>query len=275
MKDFPVNVFPDVKRDDFKKYTKKNVTEDYIKENLKRKGWECYKPFTDVGLDLVASKLVDGKRIYRFIQIKTRALVDGKFGYTLTPKDFITDPRKYYCLYCDTTDDVFLISTYDYLKMCTDHYQIGFGHFASPTFRTYNNKLNSLKYDQKTKKWSWSYNAKDGYPKGTVTFEKFLNDEGLANMEKTTFDDNLEDYLAKITQMKFDLFYKFNKTKSNEALFDGITETYIMKSLRNNVTRSNDDYIKTLTTIKNFFKRNYPELYESHLKYEKGGEDDE
>ena len=32
--DFPINVFPDVERDAFSKYTKKNVTEDYIYEKL-------------------------------------------------------------------------------------------------------------------------------------------------------------------------------------------------------------------------------------------------
>ena len=275
-KDFPINVFPDVKRDDFKKYTKKNVTEDYIKENLKRKGWECFKPFTDVGLDLIAIKDINGKKIYRYIQIKTRALKDGFFGYTLTPKDFITDPRKFYLLYCDTTDDVILISTYDYLKMCDDNYQIGMTHFASPSFRTYNNKLNSLRYDENTKKWCWKYNASGGHPAGEVHFDKFLNDSGLKGMEDTTIDDHFDTYLKAVTDLKYKLFYRFNKTKSNEVLFDGITDAYIMKSLFRNINRTEKDYIAQVEKIRNDFKNNYPKLYESHLGYEKDeGEGDE
>ena len=74
MGNFPINVFPDVERTAFKKFLKKNVTEDYVKENLKLRGWECYKPFTDTGIDLLATKVFDNKRVYRYIQIKTRAL---------------------------------------------------------------------------------------------------------------------------------------------------------------------------------------------------------
>lgn len=276
VKDFPVNVFPDVKRDDFKKYTKKNVTEDYIKENLKRKGWECFKPFTDVGLDLIAIKDVGDTKVYRYIQIKTRSLVDGFFGYTLTPKDFITDPRKFYLFYCDTTDDVILMSTYDYLKMCDLHYPIGITHFASPSFRTYNNKLNSLRYDAKTKEWSWKYNGLNGHPGGVVKFDKYLNDKGLALMECPVIDENLDLHIKAVTELKYKLFYRFNRTKSNEALFDGITDAYILKSLRNNINRDKNDYVKQVEKIRKDFKSNYPKLYESHLKYERDeGEDNE
>ena len=78
--DFPVNVFPDVERDAFSKYTKKNVTEDYIYENLKLQGWTCYKPFVDTGIDIIATKEdSNGRKIYRYIQVKTRELSKNTF----------------------------------------------------------------------------------------------------------------------------------------------------------------------------------------------------
>lgn len=94
MKEFPTNVFPDVERSAFRKFSKKNVTEDYIKENLRLSGWDCYSPFTDTGLDLIATKTINGQTIYRYIQIKTRSFEgDNHIGFTLKSKDFETDCR--------------------------------------------------------------------------------------------------------------------------------------------------------------------------------------
>ena len=276
-KDFPINVFPDVNPADFKKYNKKNVTEDYIKENLKRKGWECYKPFTDTGIDLIATKTIKDTKIYRYIQIKTRSLVDNKFGYTLTPKDFVTDPRKFYLLFCDTTNDVILISTYDYLKMCDDNYGIGKSHFGSPSFRTYNNKLNSLTFDEEKNKWFWRYKKVDGIPGRTVYFDNYLNDKGLKNMENPKYDNRFDYYLKKVTDLKFKLFYKLNKTSDNKTLFaKKSVDAKIQKALKANTKKSDDDYKKQIEEIRSSFSVNYPQLYKSHLGYEKGeGKDDE
>ena len=189
MKDFPINVFPDVERNAFKKHLKKNVTEDYIKENLKLKGWECYKPFTDTGIDLIATKIIEGTRVYRYIQIKTRVLgKDNKFGYTLTSKDFVTDPRKIYVLFCDTENDVIILPTYDYLKIFYENERMGKSHFATPSFRNNNNKLNSLKCVNG--RWGWYF----GKGKSHVDFTQYVNEQGLSKIDSLDIDNNFEKY---------------------------------------------------------------------------------
>lgn len=261
-KDFPVNVFPDVERNAFKKFSKKNVTEDYIKENLKRKGWECYKPFTDTGIDLLATKLVDGIKIYRYIQIKTRSLdSDDKFGYTLTSKDFVTDPRKFYFLYCDTTDDVLILSTYDYLKMFFDIDTLGLTHFAVPSFRKNNNKLNSLKYSDGL--WKWSY----GYRGQFVDMTAYLNDSGLSKMESTNIEKNYEHLINEISDMKFKMFYRLKSTSDNNDLFKDNTGESIKDSLKKFSQINRREYIKRIKKIKTEFRSRNKDLYESHCRY--------
>ena len=262
MKDFPINVFPDVERNAFKKFSKKNVTEDYIKENLKRKGWECYKPFTDTGIDLLATKIIDGKRIYRYIQIKTRALSDKNvFGYTLTSKDFVTDPRKIYFLFCDSNDDVVILSTYDYLKIFYEIEELGKTHFAIPAFRNNNNKLNSLKYVNE--KWEWHYGRKKKF----VDFSPYINDLGLKRIDSLDIEENYEDYLSKITKMKFELFYKLGKTPSNSTLFKDKFGDEINKELNDFRNKASVDYINYISKIKKDFSRDDPDLYASHRRY--------
>jgi len=262
MKDFPINVFPDVERNAFKKFSKKNVTEDYIKENLKRKGWECYKPFTDTGIDLLATKIIDGKRIYRYIQIKTRALSDKNvFGYTLTSKDFVTDPRKIYFLFCDSNDDVVILSTYDYLKIFYEIEELGKTHFAIPAFRNNNNKLNSLKYINE--KWEWHYGRKKKF----VDFSPYVNDSGLEKMDSLDIEEHYEDYVEKIVKMKFELFYRLSKTRGNSMLFDDNTGEEINRELVNLRDMSEADYIARISKIENDFSNGNPELYASHRRY--------
>lgn len=261
-KDFPVNVFPDVERNAFKKFSKKNVTEDYIKENLKRKGWECYKPFTDTGIDLLATKVIGETRVYRYIQIKTRSLDEENiFGYTLTSKDFVTDPRKIYFLFCDTTDDIIILSTYDYLKIFYENEELGKTHFAIPSFRNNNNKLNSLQYVDG--KWEWHYGREGSF----VDFSPYLNDLGLKKIDSLEIEEHYEEYLGKIIKMKFKLFYKLGKTPGNSTLFKDKTGKKINQELEELRKLQDCDYVEQIDKIKNNFAINSPELYASHCKY--------
>lgn len=265
MKDyeFPVNVFPDVKRDAFSKYTKKNVTEDYIYENLKLQGWTCYKPFVDTGIDIIATKKdKNGKRIYRYIQVKTRELKKSLFGYTLKPKDFRVDPRHFFLFFCDTVNDIILIGMYDYIKLFYDNKEMGINHFANPAFRNNNHKLNSLKYHNG--KWSWSYRTSSGM--NTVYFDEWLNEKGLEKMEATTIDYNLREISDKIAKMKYEMFYKINKTSSNKELITG-KEEKIEKAMKEIKNISSSDYVEKINKIEEMFKKEYPELYVSHEGY--------
>ena len=233
MKDFPINVFPDVERNAFKKHLKKNVTEDYIKENLKLKGWKCYKPFTDTGIDLVATKIIEGNRVYRYIQIKTRVLDgDNKFGYTLTSKDFVTDPKKVYILFCDTENDVLILPTYDYLKIFYEKACMGESHFAAPSFRNNNNKLNSLKYVDE--KWRG---------KDHVDFTPYVNEKGLSRIDSLDIENNYEKYLKAIVEMKFEMFYKMKKTTGNTQLFEDGLDEKIKKALEQTRDITGNKYV--------------------------------
>ena len=261
MKDFPINVFPDVERNAFKKFSKKNVTEDYIKENLKRKGWECYKPFTDTGIDLLATKIIDSKRIYRYIQIKTRALDDDIFGYSLTSKDFVTDPRKIYFLFCDTVDDVIILSSYDYFKIFYENEELGNTHFAIPSFRNNNNKLNSLQYVDG--KWEWHYGREGAF----VDFTPYVNDLGLERIDSLNIEEHYDEYLEEIVRMKFELFYKLGKTTKNTMLFKDTTGEEINRELTNLRNMSATQYVERINKVKNDFQRENPDLYASHCKY--------
>ena len=260
--DFPQNVFPDVKRDSFKKHLKKNVTEDYIKENFKLRGWECYKPFTDTGIDLIATKIIDGTRVYRYIQIKTRAIGDDKtFGYTLTSKDFVTDPKKIYFLFCDTENDVIILPTYDYLKIFYENESIGKSHFATPSFRNNNNKLNSLKCIDG--QWRWYY----GKSKKYVDFTQYVNENGLSKIESLDIETNYQQYLKEIVNMKFEMFYKMSKTSGNSILFKDNTSNKISNQLEKLRTINEDEYVERIKKIDDDFKENSPKLYDSHRGY--------
>ena len=278
MKNFPQNVFPDVERNAFKKFSKKNVTEDYIKENLKLQGWDCYAPFTDTGLDLIATKEVDGRLIYRFIQIKTRSLDSkGKFGFTLKSKDFETDCRKFFFFYCDSDsndnliDDVLIISMYDYMNLCYENKEIGLSHFGTASFKNGNNKINSIKCEVNKKEdeennWTWVFQRKK------LSLNKYLNNNGLKLFNSTDYDDNLETKNAVIGRIKKELFYAFekgNKNAKTNCLFeDGDdTGTNISTYMKKRSNILPEKYIKDIGLIAKAFKSKYPELYESHLRY--------
>lgn len=90
--------------------------------------------------------------ITRFIQIKTREVNGNKeeersFGYTLTSKDFRTDPHHVFLLFSDFTLDFIILPMYDYLKFFYDNKVAGSTHFSTPSFRKKkkNNKMNQLK----------------------------------------------------------------------------------------------------------------------------------
>lgn len=262
--DFPINVFPDVERDAFSKYTKKNVTEDYIYENLKLHGWTCYKPFVDTGIDIIATKEKEkGYRIYRYIQVKTRELsTTDTFGYTLKPKDFRVDPRHFFLFFCDTVNEIILIGMYDYMKLFYENNEMGINHFANPTFRNNNNKLNSLKYAES--RWSWTYRSLEGMK--TVFFDKWVNKNGLNKMEETYIDENLHEMSEEIAKMKNEMFYKINKTTSNSQLLNG-KEGIINRKMKEMQSISPEEYINMYNKIEDNFKKENEDLYASHERY--------
>jgi hypothetical protein len=202
---FPTNPFPDVDPRDFNKLNKERVTEDYVAENLVLCGWKVFEPFTDTGIDMIISKevcpyghtsLFSSEKylcsrcqskpisILRFLQVKTRSLKGQIFGFTVRPKDLRVDPRHVYLLYCDTTNDFFIVPVFDYLSFFE---KIRSNPFSAPSFRRENQKLNSLRYDKRTGDWYW----------GSHSWEDFRNVNGLKLLQNPDIDINLEKWVQR------------------------------------------------------------------------------
>ncbi len=261
MVEFPIDVFDDVRPKDFDKHNKKHVTEDYVSENFKICGWTVYRPFNDTGIDIVVSKKVCPNdhtkwfedtttqsnckvcttslmKITRFIQVKTREVTEGQltqvFGYTLQSKDFRTDPRHVFLLYSDYTKHFIILPMYDYLKIFHSNIDIGRSHFGTPSFRKGNNKLNSLRYDTGTNRWTWS-----GRHSKAISFDSYVNDKGLELISKTEIDTKFAQYALEISKMKFELFYNYSRGAQGSQ----DTEKKIQTFIQNKIIQSPQDIV--------------------------------
>jgi len=229
---FPENPFPDVDPEEFHKLNKKEVTEDFVSENLRNAGWKVSSFFADTGIDRMISKRVcpnnhtsilegsvgekcpdcdaDTIEIRRFLQIKTREVKGDKnmFGFTLTPSDFRTDPRHTFVLYSDNTRDIMFISVYEYLKFFKE---IDYQWHSTPTFKQGNGKLNNWRYDESSDKWYFTHGRGRG---NNYSWEEYRNDEGLKKMQNPEIDKNLEEYIEKTKSLKME---EFKKLKSGRT----------------------------------------------------------
>lgn len=275
---FPTNPFEDVKPSDFNKLNKKEVTEDFVGENFRLLHWEIYKPFTDTGIDRIIVKSIcpDGHtkldqnlknkkcnvcgkspiEITRFIQVKTRKLVNNIFGFTLKSKDIRVDPRHIFLLYSDNT----AVNKQDFLvlpvKELLSFFESTTNPFASKSFRTGNNKMNNLKYDPNKDTWSWM-----GY-----SWEKYRNINGLKLLQDPQIDLNLTKEVKITRNIANNVQYAFNKGNSYTSEIEELVnrelerkrKLYADKSkileLRNNV----DSYLNKICN---------PETLESSRKY--------
>lgn len=260
-KNFPKNVFPDSKPSDFTKLNKKNVTEDFVAENLVEMGWRIFRPFNDTGIDLILMKKVcsnnctplnekevsekciscgrDNIYILRYVQVKTRSLKKGIFGFTLTSKDLRVDPRHFFILYCDTTLDLFFISIYEYLQFFTT---IGSNPFSTMSFRKGNQKLNSLRYNQIADKWTWSKKS----------WEKFRNENGLRLLQNIDYDINLESWITKVREKSDELIMTYKGISSIEPeINDYLKKRIIKEELVLNNRKSSYDNIKSTVNQEN------------------------
>lgn len=275
-------VFPNITNENeyFPKYTKKIVSEDFIAENFREKGWSVFTPYDDTGIDMVITKTIntnDGtpKKMTRFIQLKTRALVpedkDGVFnlGYVLSLKDFRDDPRGVIILFNDDNSitgkyDCFIIPMYNYIKFFYDNSSFsdknkntfGDSHFSTKAFRNENNKINNLHYHKDKK--TFVYNSK-------ANFNIFSEMKGYNLMASSDIDDNFEKYKEEINTMKNNLLYHKKDYSSDEDKELKIIFSDIKKETNNDRKNRFDSIKKSIDSDSRFT----PEIMESIKKYNK------
>jgi hypothetical protein len=260
---------------DFNKLNKKRVTEDFVSENLKIMGWDVYEPFTDTGIDRMISKKVCPKGhtpinksekttcetygeksidIVRFVQVKTRALRNGIFGFTLKSKDIRIDLRHLFILYCDTIPDFLFVSVYEYLTFFA---AIGNNPFSSVSFRKGNNKLNSLKFNADEKTWSWNGHS----------WEKFRNANGLKLIQNPNIDLRLSKLIKDTRTLSNQLLMKFSAGNSYPVKLEVLINKVLRLKLelysdKHNVVKEREGVLDHLKkTIKD------PNIFDSIMKY--------
>lgn len=260
---------------DFNKLNKKRVTEDFVSENLKIMGWDVYEPFTDTGIDRMISKKVCPKGhtpinksekttcetygeksidIVRFVQVKTRALRNGIFGFTLKSKDIRIDLRHLFILYCDTIPDFLFVSVYEYLTFFA---AIGNNPFSSVSFRKGNNKLNSLKFNADEKTWSWNGHS----------WEKFRNANGLKLIQNPNIDLRLSKFIKDTRTLSNQLLMKFSAGNSYPVKLEVLINKVLRLKLelysdKHNVVKEREGVLDHLKkTIKD------PNIFDSIMKY--------
>ncbi|WP_414469265.1 hypothetical protein [Methanobacterium sp. ACI-7] len=254
---FPNNPFPDVKATEFHKLNKEVVSEDFVEGNFKDLNWKVYKPLMDKGIDRIITKNICpeghtplnenlrdecnkcGKkpiRITRYIQIKTREVKGKKsknqldFGYTLSPRDFIPDPRHIFLFYSDHTEDFIIISILEYLKTLVN---LKYTTLSAPSFKQGNYRIYPLKYKIKEDKWIFKVKNSE------ESWERFRNLEGVKKIQNPKIDNNLN-LLSNIT------------TTLKNRLFRNINEGNLLKDYENSLTKIHEylNYEKSIINVK-------------------------
>ena len=249
--EFPTNPFEDVNPSDFNKLNKKEVTEDFVGENFKLLGWNVYKPFTDTGIDRIIVKSVCQKghteldqnlindkcsvckatpiEITRFIQVKTRKLVNDVFGFTLKPKDIRIDPRHVFLLYSDNTgsdkQDFLIVPVKEMLSFFRSN---NINPFSNKSFRRGNNKLNSLKYNVRSNSWTWN----------GLSWEKFRNIHGLELMQDPKVDINILQEIDATRNIANELQNSFSKGRSYSDRTEKIVNEELSQKMKKYADRS-------------------------------------
>jgi len=226
--EFPINVFPSVNSKKYHKYKKVVFSEEYVAQNFREAGWFVYEPLQDQGVDRIIIKYIckNGHtklgesligdcpeckeppvKITRFLQIKTRKIVLEKnkkghyLGHTFKPKDFLTDPRIFFILFSDKTNDFLIFSVLDYMLLMTENNK---DYFSTTDFKQGNKKNNSIKYING--KWFMNDNNLDDY----------LNCKGLEKITNPSIEISSEfiNKSKKIRDKKLSEFINLKYTKT-------------------------------------------------------------
>jgi len=248
-KDFPYeNIFTLNLPEDFDKRNKKGFSEAFVSENLKEIGWETYVPINDTGIDLIAKK----NDSVRFIQVKTREAGEKQnFGFVSRQRDIKTDPRFFFFLYSDHTNDFIIISIYDFLKIVSENSKKPY--FSSPAFKQGNGKINAFRY----KNGSWFYNK--------YNIDDYVNEKGIIKMENKELDLKFDYYCEEIAELKYQLLKEITYGNTFKKYKDTIIEINNAKKLDRAIWIQN--VLKSRQEEKEIIKRLDKKLKDSIEKY--------
>lgn len=274
---FPIDPFPIVDPEDFDKNTKKKYTEDYIDENLRSQGWNLYEPYVDKGYDRIAVKNIKGHKITRYIQVKARALSKGSqnkyyAGYTLGPKDIISDPRIVFVIFShekildNNVRDILFFPIVEWLKFIKEH---NGSLFTSLGFKQGDGKINDTYYDPSSKRWTWGVGSSR---KKAIPLDKFINKNGLQLIENDEPEKKFLELKKWITNFRDENIYDLRLTKNhpilkrpeNQDLFNNTKDTINNFIKIKNI--SHEESIKTIKANNEIFNQN-EEAKKSAIKY--------
>ena len=222
IKKFPENIFSIVNPEDFDKNTKKKFSEDYVEENFRAQGWNVYEPFVDKGYDRIITKKINGKTITRFLQIKTRRLEKSKsgkieyVGYTIRPKDIVTDPRVVFIIFCDNknVEDLIIFPINEWIAFMEKNNP---SLFDSIGFKQGDAKFNDTCFNRKTDSWFWK--------NGSIPLDKFVNEQGLKLIENSQVENNLEKLRDEIINLRKTRIYNLQIKRKLKSLSSDLAET--------------------------------------------------
>ena len=169
-------------------------------------------------------------------------------GYTLDNADIRADPRHILLIFSDADEGNFIIlPLLEYLhELSHRHAPAGRGHFGVPSFRYGNMKVNNIKHDPgNTPAFFWSYGQGGNNKK--ISFDKYLNENGMQVLSNPKFDQEFDDYSAVMGKMKLKLIHGYNKGEEFNKVYP--IKKNSKKSFKEKQKKERNKGEKTITSI--------------------------
>ena len=193
-------------------------------------------------------------------------------GYTIRPKDIVTDPRVVFIIFCDSKDvEDFLIfpinKWIDFMK------ENNSSLFSSLGFKQGDGKFNDTFYHRKTDKWTWKWKG----PK-SIPLDNYVNENGLKLLEDINIEKNFENLKNNIAQFKNSYIYNLVLVKKLKELDPSLVNTAekinefiniknlkksdVMKIIKSNNKIINQQSSDVIKSIKSYFTKEEQKILE-------------
>lgn len=151
---------------------------------------------------------------------------DGKYsiecwkdyvGYTIKPRDLISDPRIVFVIFCDSeeVEDFLIFPIHRWIKFMEENNK---SLFSTVGFKQGDGKFNDTFYHQKNKKWTWKW-------KNGVALDEFVNNDGLKLLESEEIDQNFSQIKLDIANFKKNNIFGLSYSKKFKDLDKNLQDT--------------------------------------------------